>query len=131
MVGIWWQMYYNRSENEFKWEVVCMKLIYAIVRSTDGNAVVQSLNQKGFSVTKLATTGGFLRTGNTTLIIGTDTNRVDEAIAIIKSVCGPRQRVNVNSSMMDGVISGSVGAVSVDVGGATIFVMDVEKFEKI
>jgi len=108
-----------------------MKLIYAIVRNTDGNSVVEGLNMKGFSVTKLATTGGFLRNGNTTLIIGTQENQVEEVIQIIKNVCGPRQRVMANTTGLDGFSQGGLGAVSVDVGGATVFVIDVEKFEKI
>lgn len=108
-----------------------MKLIYAIVRNTDGNSVVEGLNMKGFSVTKLATTGGFLRKGNTTLIIGTEEEKVQEVIDVIKNVCGPRQRVMANTTVLDGMSNGGLGAVSVDVGGATIFVLDVEKFEKI
>lgn len=109
---------------------VRMKLIYAIVRNADGNAVVEGLNMKGFSVTKFATTGGFLRKGNSTLVIGTQEEKVEEAIGIIKNICGPRQRVTANTTVMDGMSNGGLGAVSVDVGGATIFVMDVERFEK-
>lgn len=108
-----------------------MKLIYAIVRNTDGNSVVEGLNMKGFSVTKLATTGGFLRKGNTTLIIGTEEEKVSEVMDIIKHVCGPRQRVMANSTVLDPMSHGGLGAVSVDVGGATIFVTNVEQFEKI
>lgn len=108
-----------------------MKLIYAIVRNTDGNSVVEGLNMKGFSVTKLATTGGFLRKGNTTLIIGTQEDKVQEVIDIVKNICGPRQRVMANTAVLDGMSQGGLGAVSVDVGGATIFVLNVEKFEKI
>lgn len=108
-----------------------MKLIYAIVRNTDGNSVVERLNMKGFSVTKLATTGGFLRNGNTTLIIGTEEEKVDEAISIIKNVCGPRQRVTAGSTIMKGMSQSGLGSVSVDIGGATVFVLNVEKFEKI
>lgn len=107
-----------------------MKLIYAIVRNTDGNSVVEGLNMKGYSVTKLSTTGGFLRKGNTTLIIGTEEEKVEDVIGIIKTVCGPRQRVMANTTVLDGMANGGLGAVSVDVGGATIFVLDVEKFEK-
>ena len=49
-----------------------MKIIYAIVSSDDGNRVTDVLNEHQFSVTKLATTGGFLKKGNATLMIGTD-----------------------------------------------------------
>ncbi len=105
-----------------------MKLIYVIVRNVDSSYVTEALNKKGYFVTKLASTGGFLREGNTTLMIGTDEEKVDEVIDIVKKECGPRQQI----------ISNPVGAaefasmnIAVNVGGATIFVMDVDRYEKI
>ncbi len=105
-----------------------MKLIYVIVRNADSSYVTEALNKKGYYVTKLASTGGFLREGNTTLMIGTDEDKVDHVIDIVKKECGPRQQV----------ISNPIGAteyasmnVVVNVGGATIFVMDVDRYEKI
>ena len=105
-----------------------MKLIYVIVRNVDSSYVTEALNKSGFYVTKLASTGGFLREGNTTLMIGTDEDKVDLVIDIVKKECGPRQQI----------ISNPVGAVEyasmnvvVNVGGATIFVMDVDRYEKI
>lgn len=108
-----------------------MKLIYAIVRSDDDSRVIEELNKHKYSVTKLATTGGFLRSGNTTLIIGTEEENVDEVIQIIETECGKRKRMVVTSPPILGVGSSSPLPVTVDVGGATIFVMDVERFEKI
>lgn len=108
-----------------------MKLIYAIINRNDENSVVGKLNQGGFSVTKLATTGGFLRSGNTTLLIGTDEDKVDTVIETVKQECGPRKRITVNSEPMIGMTGYNPGAVCVDVGGVTIFVVDVERFEKI
>lgn len=105
-----------------------MKLIYVIVRNIDSGDITAALNKQGYYVTKLASTGGFLREGNTTLMIGTDEDKVDEVIDIVKKTCGPRKQV----------ISNPVGPgeytsmnVVVNVGGATIFVMDVDRFEKI
>ncbi|NLK28094.1 MAG: hypothetical protein GX306_07095 [Clostridiales bacterium] len=105
-----------------------MKLIYAIVRNNDSAQVTETLNKKGFYVTKMASTGGFLREGNTTLLIGTDEDKVDEVIEIVKRECGPRQQLYLNN-----ITPGDYGAMNsvVNVGGATIFVMDVERFEKI
>lgn len=110
-----------------------MKLIYIIVSSDDDDRVMEQLNKNGFSGTKMATTGGFLRSGNTTLIVGTEAERVDKVIEIVKQECGPRQRITANTpptvgSMNSGYVS---YPVMVDVGGATIFVLDVEKFVKI
>ncbi len=61
-----------------------MKLIFAIIRYDNEDEVVNALTQKRFSITKLSSTGGFLRKGNTTLMIGTEEERVKEAIETIK-----------------------------------------------
>ena len=82
------------------------------------------------SVTKLATTGGFLMAGNTTFIIGTEDERVDEAIEIIGKHSKKRTQM-VPSSASYGVGMYTSFPVEVQVGGATIFVMNVERFEKL
>lgn len=108
-----------------------MKLILAIVHSDDGNHVLDALNDAGFSVTKLATTGGFLRSGNITLLVGTEEARVEEAISIFKERCHTRtQTVTAPiSAGMTGMYA--MHPIEVQVGGATIFVVDVDRFEKI
>ena len=110
-----------------------MKIIYAIVSSDDGNRVTDVLTEHQFSVTRLATTGGFLKKGNATLMIGTDENRVDEAIVLIHETCGKRQRITCDMPA-PGIGAMSTGymmmPVTVELGGATIFVTDVERFEK-
>jgi uncharacterized protein YaaQ len=103
-----------------------MKLIYVIVRKIDNSNVTEALNKKGFYVTKLASTGGFLREGNTTLLIGTEEEKVEEVINIVKKECGPRQQI-ISNSIGTGEYT-SMNAVNV--GGATIFVMDVDRYEK-
>jgi len=105
-----------------------MKLILVIVRNIDSGYVTEALNKNGFFVTKLASTGGFLREGNTTLMIGTEEEKVDKVISIVKKECGPRQQVVTNPM---GTAEYSSMNVVVNVGGATIFVMDVDRFEKI
>lgn len=105
-----------------------MKLIYAIVRNIDSGHVTEALNKKGFYVTKLASTGGFLREGNTTLMIGTQEDKVDEVIEIVKKECGPRKQIFSNNV---GIGEYDSMNMVVNVGGATIFVTEVERFEKI
>ena len=61
-----------------------MKLVLAIVNKDDSGTVSSALTKEGFSVTKLATTGGFLMSGNTTFLVGIDDNRVEEVLAIIE-----------------------------------------------
>ena len=73
-----------------------MKLIFAIIRYDNEDEVVNALTQKRFSITKLSSTGGFLRKGNTTLMIGTEEERVKEAIETIKKECGARQKITIN-----------------------------------
>ena len=61
---------------------ILMKLLIAIVQDEDSSKLVSKMMQQGFGVTKLATTGGFLKAGNTTLLLGVDDSRVEEAIEV-------------------------------------------------
>ena len=70
-----------------------MKLMFAIVSSEDTNSVVNALIKSKFSVTKLATSGGFLKVGNTTLLIGVNNERVPEALKIRSSRVLPHDLV--------------------------------------
>lgn len=110
-----------------------MKLIYIIVSSDDDDRVMEQLNKCGFSGTKMATTGGFLRAGNTTIIVGTEAERVNTVIEIVKKECGPRQHIVANTPPAAGAMNNGFMPypVTVDVGGATIFVVDVEQFVKV
>ena len=110
-----------------------MKLVYIIVSSDDDDRVMEQLNKHGFSGTKMATTGGFLRSGNTTLLVGTEEEKVNTVIDIVKKECGPRQRITANAQPMVANVNQGFETypVMVDVGGATIFVVNVEQYVKI
>jgi uncharacterized protein YaaQ len=109
-----------------------MKLIIAIVQDEDSQKLISALNKAGFSVTKLATTGGFLRIGNTTMMIGVDEEKVDEAMGIIEEICKSRQQVVTSPSPMAGTTGVYIPyPVEVTVGGATVFIMDVAEFRKL
>lgn len=109
-----------------------MKLIIAVVQDDDSNRLLTGLMQKGFGVTKLATTGGFLKVGNTTLLIGVDEERLEEAIHIIESVCKSRKQLtSANSSSVIGGGGFSPYPIEVTVGGATLFVLSVDQFMKV
>jgi len=107
-----------------------MKLIYAIVNNDDSHAVASSITKAGFQVTKLASTGGFLSAGNTTFLICTDDDKVDEIIEVIKKHSKKRKQF-VPSASSYGVGTYTSFPVEVAVGGATIFVTDIERFEKV
>lgn len=109
-----------------------MKLIIAIVQDDDAGELIDVLTEGGFRVTKLATTGGFLKSGNTTLMIGVEAAKTDTVLKLIEDVCKTRDQVITSPSP----VAGSTGVyvpypVEVEVGGATIFVVDVDKFIKI
>lgn len=109
-----------------------MKLVIAIINRDDAADVTQSLTKKGLSSTKLSTTGGFLMAGNVTLLIGVEENRVQEVIDIIREHSHSRQQVIPTSSGIHqyGGATHSI-PVEVTVGGGTIFVVDVDRFERV
>lgn len=107
-----------------------MKLIIAIVNSDDSTSVQASLTKAGYFVTKLSTTGGFLKKGNTTFFIGTDDDKVERAISIIKD--NSKKRIEKEPTVSPTEMGEFFTPIMVDVlvGGATVFVLDVEQFEK-
>jgi len=108
-----------------------MKIILAIVHNDDNVLVSSSLTKAGFQVTKIATTGGFLMSGNTTFITGVDDDKVDEAISIIEKYSKKRiQSVVSDIALATGNMSAAI-PVEVQLGGGTIFVLNVERFERV
>ena len=110
-----------------------MKLIIAIVQDEDSSRLLSELMKKGFGVTKLATTGGFLKAGNTTLLLGVDDIRVDEAIGIVDSVCKSRKQISTATTSIGGMTHSEFSSfpIEVTVGGATLFVLTVDQFIKV
>lgn len=109
--------------------LVEMKLIIAVVQDQDSNRLSKALVDNNFRATKLATTGGFLKSGNTTFMIGTEDIRVDRALQIIKDNCRARDQLVAPVSPMGGNADSFVPyPVEVEVGGATVFVLPIEQF---
>lgn len=110
-----------------------MKLIIAIVQDEDSSRLINKLMKDGYGVTKLATTGGFLRSGNTTLLIGVDDAKLEGAMGIIENVCKSRKQVAPVPMSVSSMPSSSYAPypLEVMVGGATVFVLPVEEFRKI
>ena len=106
-----------------------MKLILAIINKEDSQEVSHALTKEKYSVTKLATQGGFLMSGNITLIIGTEDEKVDHAIEIIKEHSRQRKEI-VPSTATYGIGVTTSFPLEVTVGGATVFVLDVESMDK-
>lgn len=107
-----------------------MKLITAIVNKEDSRAVCHDLLKQKFYVTRLSTTGGFLMAGNVTLLIGVEDEKVQAVMDIIREYSHSRkQLIPTASEMTYGYIP--TMPVEVTVGGATVFVVDVERFERL
>ena len=104
-----------------------MKLVIAIVQDEDTSRLVNQLMKNGYGVTKLATTGGFLRAGNTTLLIGVNDDRLQCVMNIIKQMTTAPSSLGSMGSM-PGMSS---YPVEVTVGGATVFVLSVDQFVKL
>ena len=107
-----------------------MKLVLAIVSNDDSSSVSSALNKENYQVTRLATTGGFLRAGNTTLIVGVEDDLVEGCIEIIGRECSKRTEVVPSTASYD-IGRFASFPVEVQVGGATVFVIDVEQFHKL
>lgn len=109
-----------------------MKLIIGIVHERDRQKVSDALLQAGHQFTVVASTGGFLRDGNTTLLIGAPKEKVDEVIGIISGCCSTREQF-VNQPPPDALGAGGMllNPVKVNVGGAIMFVVDVERVERV
>ena len=111
-----------------------MKLVLAIVQDDDAMDVIDELTDNNFRVTKLATTGGFLKSGNTTLMIGVEKEVVKDVVKVIEDVCKKRKEI-VSTPAPSTFGTGSSMYMpypfEVEVGGATIFVLDVDQFYKV
>lgn len=106
-----------------------MKMIIAVVQDKDSNRLTDALSENDFKTTKLSTTGGFLREGNTTFMIGCDDDKVDDVLDIIKKNCSQREQMVAPISPMGGNADSYIPKpVKVEVGGATVFILPVDSF---
>ena len=108
-----------------------MKLVIAIVQDNDVNLLMDDLVENEFSVTKLSTTGWFLREGNTTLLLGVEEDRLQTAIDLIEKNGKKRKATTtfLNSSVQGSMFNSL--PVEIEVGGATVFVLDIDQFYKL
>lgn len=105
-----------------------MKLIMAIVSSDDAREVLERLTKAGYRATVISTTGGFLREGNTTIFLGVEDARVAQAIEIVRTVCRRRTQWVSPLPTLEGPGLEMAEPIEVSVGGAVLFVMNVEQF---
>jgi uncharacterized protein YaaQ len=104
----------------------------AIVQDEDAFHLIDLLNAKGFSVTKLASTGGFLRSGNTTFISGVPEERLPDFVNIIERKCRSRRQIaSVNAMNSNNSEGFTPYPLEVTVGGANVFILNIEEFRKV
>ena len=109
-----------------------MKLIVAIIHNEDAGALVNALLERDHRATRLQSSGGFLKQSNATVIVGVEEDRVDEVVSIIRENCTSRtQVVNPMPPIMEPGEFFMPYPLDVEVGGATVFVLPVERFERL
>ncbi|KRM58421.1 cyclic-di-AMP receptor [Secundilactobacillus malefermentans] len=108
-----------------------MKLIIAIVQDKDANRLSNQFIDDDVRATRLSSTGGFLKSGNTTFMIGIEDERVEEVLSVIQEASHTRQQFMTPPVNLDAQLdSTSSYPVEVQVGGATVFVVPVEQFHQ-
>jgi uncharacterized protein YaaQ len=108
-----------------------MKLIMSIVHNDDARPLIDALMQGGYRATKISTTGGFLREGNATIFVGTQDEKVEEVLNIIHENCHTRsQHVNPLPPVMEPGEMYLPTPIEVEVGGAIVFVINIDRFER-
>jgi len=108
-----------------------MKLIMAIIQDKDSAILSDELVESNIRATKLPSTGGFLRSGNTTFMIGVEDERVEEVLTIIKRNCESREQYVASPVSIDATLDSTIAyPMEVHVGGATVFVLPIESFHR-
>jgi len=108
-----------------------MKLIMAIVSSDDYRDVLDRMTQAGFRATVISTTGGFLREGNSTMFVVTEDHKVPQAIELVRQTCRRRTQWVSPMPTLEGPGLEMSEPIEISVGGAIVFVMNVEQFVQV
>ncbi|MHC5248840.1 cyclic-di-AMP receptor [Enterococcus sp. HY326] len=108
-----------------------MKIVLAIVQDKDSNRLANEFIDANIRATKLSSTGGFLKAGNSTFIVGIEDERVPETLELIERTCQSRKQYVSTPVTLDISMDGQIPyPVEVEVGGATVFVLPVEGFHQ-
>ena len=108
-----------------------MKMIVAVIHKDDAPEICQALRDNEYMFTKLSSKGGFTRQGNCTLLIGIEEEKVEAVLREIRAHCAAREVDIPLMSFGDAQVYDVNPMRTVTVGGATIFVLDVDHFEKV
>ncbi|HYH11409.1 MAG TPA: cyclic-di-AMP receptor [Thermomicrobiales bacterium] len=108
-----------------------MKLIIAIIQAYDSDRLLRAVSEAGFRATKIVSTGGFLRMGNATVLMGVEDDLVHECLEIIRTNCEPRAEVSFDPTEHEYIEWFPIGVQDVTVGGAVVFIVRVSDFVRI
>lgn len=108
-----------------------MKLVIGIINNDDANDLLAEITKASFQATKLATSGGFLKMGNVTVLVGVEDEQVDEVVEIFRACCSRRTQMIPTAPPFLGEGFVSAAPVQVTIGGATLFIIDMEKMIKL
>jgi uncharacterized protein YaaQ len=106
------------------------KLLLIIAADADADRLLRLLAERGIPATKLSSSGGFLRRGNTTLLSGLEEERVEEVLELVRRECHARSEPVPLQALPFPDLALPAGPIEVRVGGAVVFVLPVEHFEK-
>jgi len=108
-----------------------MKFVIAIVQDYDCDRLLRAVTAAGLGATRVASTGGFLRTGNTTVLMGVPDDRITECLSILEQSCKSRVEAQVDVNSPEYVEWFPAGIHEVSVGGAVVFIVPVAQFVRI
>jgi uncharacterized protein YaaQ len=119
------------GRNERRRRADRLKLVLIIAGTSDADRLIDRLVKRGLPATKIASSGGFLRRGSATILSGVEDNDVDAVIEFARQECRARKElVPVQNLPVLGEIGSASEPLEVRVGGATVFVMEVARFER-
>ncbi len=110
-----------------------MKLVVAVVHGEDENELVDALTEREFRVTQLKSQGGFLKQSNATVMVGVEAHQVEDVIETIRRTCRSRRQI-VTPGAPPMLSPGEFmipAPIEISFGGATVFVVDVERYERL
>jgi uncharacterized protein YaaQ len=108
-----------------------MKLMVAIIQDYDVDGLLRAVTEIGLRATRIASLGGFLRTGNTTVLMGVDDDRVCDGLRLLHQTCRTRRERVATDLVPELAEVYASGIAEMTVGGGVVFVVDVSRFERI
>jgi len=106
-----------------------MKLVLAIVQAEDAPILSDAIVARGYRATRINTVGGFLRKGNVTILMGVEERELPAVLSIIRQTCRTRMAYLTATYPVEMAEPFLSEPIEVQVGGAVVFIMDVERFE--